>query len=349
MKSAYKPGSLNELRKRAEKNPGYWKIAVTKKKKKVDTYCGGQFDHKSWLKIPEANRKEILDQFIERGSMSKDDRYEDPCNPFSSNYNGTPVGPDSFGGSDAESHYAAPAAWKAARHPDLGDPEANAIAVHQLNFELEKQAREAEAKAKTKEQEVVRKQEAIKHGWIQLYSGKKFYPLDPQEQDITIKDIAHSLANMCRFTGHCKKFYSVAQHCVLVSHLVDTEFALAALLHDASEAYLVDVPKPLKRLPIFEGYRELEHQLQDIIFKKFGWHGGEHSSIKIVDVKMLATEARDLMSPLHPEWKQPAEPYPFVIEALEPQEAEQLYLNRFRELILKQDNGVARYNNFIGE
>ncbi len=77
--------------------------------------------------------------------------------------------------------------------------------------------------------------------WIQVRSGRKFHPLDPRPEDVDINDIAHALSNLCRFTGHCTDFYSVAQHSVIASQIVPPASALAALLHDASEAYMGDI------------------------------------------------------------------------------------------------------------
>src|ERR1039457_118422 len=86
-------------------------------------------------------------------------------------------------------------------------------------------------------------------GFIGTFSGLRFWPLDPNPEKILIDDIAHALAHQCRFGGHASRFYSVAEHSVHVSRLCPPEDALWGLLHDASEAYLVDLPRPLKQLP----------------------------------------------------------------------------------------------------
>jgi hypothetical protein len=83
---------------------------------------------------------------------------------------------------------------------------------------------------------------------MQLLSGKAFYVTDPKPEDIDILDIAHSLSMQCRYNGHTKGFYSVAEHSVLVANLVPPRLRLQALLHDASEAYVGDVIRPIKRL-----------------------------------------------------------------------------------------------------
>src|SRR5271165_7548492 len=86
-----------------------------------------------------------------------------------------------------------------------------------------------------------------KGDWIQTYTGRVMYPLDPRPEEINIIDIAHALSNLCRFTGHVRTFYSVAEHSVRVSQHCDPKDALWGLLHDASEAYLADMSRPMKR------------------------------------------------------------------------------------------------------
>ena len=140
---------------------------------------------------------------------------------------------------------------------------------------------------------------------IVTYSGLVFDPLDPDPTGVCIEDIAHSLSQQCRFTGHTKKFYSVAEHSVLASEILPgepVETRLAALLHDASEAYLSDIPRPLKRRPEFAFYREAETRAMATICDRFGLSTGEPSIVKHADGVLLATEARDLMAPLHADW-----------------------------------------------
>lgn len=86
-----------------------------------------------------------------------------------------------------------------------------------------------------------------KGDWMQTYTGRKFWPLNPRAEEVYIEDIAHSLALSCRFNGHCKVFYSIAQHSVLVSQIVKPTQQLIALLHDSAEAYLGDIIRPIKR------------------------------------------------------------------------------------------------------
>lgn len=108
-----------------------------------------------------------------------------------------------------------------------------------------------------------------------------------------VEDIAHGLANLCRFTGQTRIFYSVAQHSVLTSHLVPQEDALAALFHDAAEAFLGDVSTPLKRL--LPDYRAIEERMERALFEQLGLPYPMPQSVKAADRIMLATEKRDLM------------------------------------------------------
>lgn len=171
--------------------------------------------------------------------------------------------------------------------------------------------------------------------WVQTASGKAVYPLEPDPSSITIEDIGHSLSLQCRFMGHTRVFYSIASHCCWVSHLVDIrgpQAALWGLLHDASEAYLVDLPRPLKKLPEFVQYREIEANLMRVICEKFGLDPVEPESVRQADLIALATEARDLMAAPPKAWNPMPPPWPFAIVPVPPEEAERQFLQRFLEL-----------------
>ncbi len=132
--------------------------------------------------------------------------------------------------------------------------------------------------------------------WIQTFTGRQFWPMDPRPEEICIEDIAHALSMQCRFSGHTLRHYSVAEHCIRVSEIVEgKELQLKALLHDASEAYLVDIPSPLKRLPAFALYREAESRLEKMIFRKFGLSEEMPEEVKHADLVLLATEKLNLM------------------------------------------------------
>jgi hypothetical protein len=125
---------------------------------------------------------------------------------------------------------------------------------------------------------------------LQTYSGRSLNPLAPRAADIVVEDIAHALSMQCRFGGHVRQFYSVAQHSFLVSHAVPVADALWALLHDASEAYLMDLPTPVKETGPLKGYRGVEAQLQRIIYQTFGLTGDEPASIAQADLGVLLLE-----------------------------------------------------------
>lgn len=184
--------------------------------------------------------------------------------------------------------------------------------------------------------------------WIQTYSGRRFNPTSPNPDAIVIQDIAHALSMQCRFSGHSKKFYSVAQHSVYVSHICNEEDALWGLLHDASEAYLVDVPRPLKLSGLIQGYIEAEVRMQEAVCVRFGLPLKEPPSVKKADTKLLSTEARDLMSPLHSDWVQPVSPLPFVIESWSPQKAKDMFMQRFYELIGADPSNYEHYLKYEG-
>lgn len=167
--------------------------------------------------------------------------------------------------------------------------------------------------------------------YIQTHTGTRFHPVDPRHEDIHIEDIAHALGNICRFTGHTRSFYSVAQHSVLVSHSVPLEYALEALLHDASEAYLADIAKPVKSLYALRDYEKLENLVMLAISQKFGFEYPFHPIIKEADGRMLFTEKRDLLR-VDLDWGYQLEPYPFEIQPLSPWLSQQLFLERFQIL-----------------
>jgi hypothetical protein len=175
-----------------------------------------------------------------------------------------------------------------------------------------------------------------KNEWIQLVTGKKFYPFNPRPEDIDIESIAHGLANMCRFNGQCLEFYSVAQHCVVCARMAKPEHKLALLLHDASEAVLSDITRPVKRH--LSEYRELEKSVSDMLAEKFGVASFDFPELHEIDGRVLMTEKRDLMSPSSEAWSVPFEAYPMselLISAWTPPRAKELFLKMFYNLTYK--------------
>lgn len=107
----------------------------------------------------------------------------------------------------------------------------------------------------------------VPKGLTRTFTGRLMNVMRPEPEMIDIEDIAHALSQIPRWGGHAKQFYSVAQHCVFVSRLADDELRLSALLHDASEAYLMDVPSPIKAM--MPQYKSMEAKLMKVIFRKY--------------------------------------------------------------------------------
>lgn len=131
--------------------------------------------------------------------------------------------------------------------------------------------------------------------FIKTFTGRRFYVLNPRPEDIDIWDIAHALSNIGRFTGHAKRFISVAEHSLRVASMVPAEHKLQALLHDASEAYYGDVSTPCKHTDAFTEYRALEAKAQAMIYTKYDCAVDEHQLVKEADGASLGLEAMALM------------------------------------------------------
>ena len=159
------------------------------------------------------------------------------------------------------------------------------------------------------------------------YTGRILDVRAPEVEDICIEDIAHSLSLQCRFGGHCSEFYSVAQHCVEVSNRVPAKDALWGLLHDAGEAYLCDLPRPVKKL--FPKYKEYETGLLALVAERYGLQPKPPPSVKRADELMLVWEAKHLHKvPITGKVKIPNEP----LVPKSPWQAERAFLQRFEEL-----------------
>lgn len=176
--------------------------------------------------------------------------------------------------------------------------------------------------------------------FIQTVGGRRIDPFAPVPEELDIDDIAAALANQCRFGGHIRAYYSVAQHACLVSALVEerggsTVDCLWGLLHDASEAYLVDLPHPLKhRSELGRLYREAEMGLQVAICERFGLPAEPPAGLKAIDRALLATERRALAQEA---WHWPelenVEPLDLEIDPLAPAAAAAAFLERYAELM----------------
>ncbi len=175
--------------------------------------------------------------------------------------------------------------------------------------------------------------------WIETTTGKRVNPLRMTPENICIEDIARPLSQLCRFVGQCSRLYTVGQHCIHVSDLVFEELidrpatevayktALAALLHDASEAYISDISRPVKHA--VKGLKEIEDVLLGKVMQRFDCTGADWTLIKKMDNAMLATEAYYLMPSKGKGWYLPEPKIEQELPDLEPHTIYHLFMERF--------------------
>lgn len=187
--------------------------------------------------------------------------------------------------------------------------------------------------------------------WCQTFTGKMFWPIDPRPEEVCIEDIAHALSLQCRFAGHCREFYSVAEHSVRVSEAVadlleasptgesDRIVVLKALLHDAAEAYCVDLPRPIKRASAMgKEYMQIEDRIHAAIFQHFDLTPDLPDVIKNFDNVLLMTEMRDIMAAPPRAWpeSQAFQPLAGKLEPWSSRKAETLFMLRFEMLTARR-------------
>jgi hypothetical protein len=165
---------------------------------------------------------------------------------------------------------------------------------------------------------------------MQTFTGRQFWPLDPRVEEIDIRDIAHALSLLCRFGGHVERFYSVAEHSIHVATALPKELQLWGLLHDATEAYLVDVPRPIK--PFLKGYAEAEARLMRVIGLRYQLPAEMPKEVKDADNRILINECNALMSAPPAPWDFEPEPLDITIHCWEPRLAESVFLDAFHAL-----------------
>lgn len=179
--------------------------------------------------------------------------------------------------------------------------------------------------------------------WFTTFTGKYFDLGNPTEAMVDIRDIAASLSRQCRFNGHCRAFYSVAEHSIHVADSLPGHVAIYGLLHDAHESYIGDMTAPNKEffrtVPLTaQRMEQLEHALDAVIYRALGLPmptDAIHREVKTADMRMLATERRDLF-PFQDHtrpWlveREGIEPFQGIeIQCLEPKLAELVFLQRF--------------------
>uniref|UniRef100_A0A3B0M1R7 5'-deoxynucleotidase YfbR n=1 Tax=Arsenophonus endosymbiont of Trialeurodes vaporariorum TaxID=235567 RepID=A0A3B0M1R7_9GAMM len=174
---------------------------------------------------------------------------------------------------------------------------------------------------------------------IATYTNRRFNYIDVSEEDITLGDIAQGLSDECRFAGQIAHFYSVAQHAVYVSYLVPQEYALEALLHDATEAYCKDLPTPLKAL--LPEYKKIENRIDEVIRKKFNLPAEMSEVVNYADLVMLATERQFFALDRDNKWpilEGIPETDLIAISYVSPTKAKYLFIERYKELTGKEIN-----------
>lgn len=181
--------------------------------------------------------------------------------------------------------------------------------------------------------------------FVTTHSGGRFYLTDPRPEEVNIEDIAHALSHICRFTGHVQKFYSVAQHCVLAADCAPDEHKLAALLHDAGEAYTNDISSPMKwALNKLSGgaLKSMEFAIATTIYRRFDVPTPLDPVVGEIDLRLLMTEARDLL-PYDADIRgieNAPKPYTRPIAPWSSQTARRLFLEFFEALMA--DRAAAR-------
>lgn len=170
-------------------------------------------------------------------------------------------------------------------------------------------------------------------GWFVTRSGTRFYPLNPKIESILIEDIAFALSNTCRYGGHTQ-FYSVAEHSCIVADNLPPALKLLGLLHDATEAYLGDMVRPLKQQ--MPQYREAEHNLWKVIAEKFHLPVVMPPMIKEIDNRALLAERNHLMSENENTrnwyWDDFLKPLPCIVRCHAPEIARREFMKRYNEL-----------------
>ncbi|WP_167632473.1 hypothetical protein [Mariprofundus ferrooxydans] len=180
-----------------------------------------------------------------------------------------------------------------------------------------------------------------KPDWFESYTGRKVYPTIPEASDVVVDDIAHALSLCCRYAGHCKTFYSVGVHSLFVYHMVsahtdDLNTLKYALMHDAAEAYIHDITRPMKVSPDMEWYRDLEKQWETwiAIALDIDLSRVDFQLVKEADNHALKIEARTLVHSGGRDWNIPeTRPFPGkVVHYTTPEAARDAFLAVWSEL-----------------
>jgi len=168
---------------------------------------------------------------------------------------------------------------------------------------------------------------------VDTYTGQRFYPLDPRPGEIRLADIAHGLAHTCRYSGQCQHYYSVATHSRYVSDTLvpeDPRLQLYGLFHDAAEAYVGDVPRPLKRE--FDRFEHVEQGILGAVWDRLSVPAptdDEWETVMAADDRLLRFEADTLLPSFQPA---SVPDLPYELQPCSPADARERFLARARDL-----------------
>ena len=180
-----------------------------------------------------------------------------------------------------------------------------------------------------------------KGDWGQAHSGRRFYPADPRVEDVDMSDITWALSHENRYGGHTNLPYSVLQHSLHVGqyieeqHPLDPLAVMHGLLHDAHEAYLKDIPRPLKAVLGNTVYPGLENRWDRAIHAAIGLKPlvvppDRHHPVHVADAAILATERRDIFpNGVHENWRLSTAPWGRTIKPLPPNDVRMLFTQMF--------------------
>ena len=177
--------------------------------------------------------------------------------------------------------------------------------------------------------------------WIETHSARYFQYLHPNPENLLIEDIAHGLSHICRFSGQCLEFYSVAQHSCIVHDNAPDHLKLEGLLHDASEAYISDIPRPVKT--IIPQIKELEHRIQMQVSQRFKFSFPYSNQIQLLDTQLMLAEAQQLFTQQVAWWVDGLDPLDVIVTPCwTPKLAKSEFLRRFDDIMVYENDDYRK-------
>jgi len=178
---------------------------------------------------------------------------------------------------------------------------------------------------------------------MHTFSGRWYFPLDPRVEEVHIEDIAHGLSNQCRFNGQSRRFLSVAEHCYWASYIGPEDEALERLLHDAAEAYIGDIIRPLKLIPqLRDAYLPIEAANEAVIAQRFGLVYPWPASVKKADEAVVTAEmAQNINNPHKGHLHDSSVEADVKLQFWNPEQAKHLFMRRFHSLATRRGLEVA--------